>query len=295
MDALKTRLFGRYNISLTGFLFVLPAILLIALLIFMPIARAVYYSFFYWDGVTATFAGIGNYASLFKSDVFHVILKNNLYLLLSIPFWVIIPLILAFFLYLEPPGWKIYRLILFLPTALSWVIIGVVWRFFFSYDGQFNQLLQSLGLQSLVRDWLSDPTLALLILIGTAIWAWSGTGVIIFSVGLSTIPKDIMEAAELDGCRRWRLLYHILLPSLRKYIEFFTVYSIVMSFTQMFALIYVMTQGGPGFYTTTAEYNIYMTAFQNMKLGMASAIGVILFVAILLFSLLQFRIMRGDD
>jgi multiple sugar transport system permease protein len=291
----KIRLFGRYNINAVGFMFVLPAILLIASLIFFPIVRAIYYSFFDWDGINAAFTGVRNYTSLFSSTVFHIILKNNLILLLSVPFWVIIPLFAAYLLYLEPPGWKVFRIIFFVPTALSWVIIGIVWRFFFSYAGEFNQFLGAIGLSSLVNDWLSNPTIALLILIATAIWAWFGTGVIIFSVGLSTIPMDIMEAAAIEGCRGWRLLFYILLPSLRKFIEFYTVYSIVMAFTQMFGLIYVMTQGGPGYYTTTAEYHIYMTAFQNMKFGMASAIGVVLFVVVLIVSLLQQRIMRGDD
>ncbi|BBH20245.1 sugar ABC transporter permease [Paenibacillus baekrokdamisoli] len=291
----RLRLFGRYNINAVGFMFVLPAILLIASLIFLPIVKAIFYSFFDWDGVNATFTGVRNYSSLFSSTVFHVILRNNLILLLSVPFWVVIPLFAAYLLYLEPPGWRIFRVIFFVPTALSWVIIGIVWRFFFSYDGQFNQFLGAIGLPSLIKDWLSDPTIALFVLIATAIWAWFGTGVIIFSVGMSTIPTDIMEAAAIEGCRGWRLLFYILLPSLRKFIEFYTVYSIVMAFTQMFGLIYVMTQGGPGYFTTTAEYQIYMTAFQNMKFGMASAVGVVLFVAVLLVSLVQQRIMRGDD
>jgi len=289
------RFLGRYNSNVTGLMFVLPGLLLILGLIFYPIVKALYYSFFNWDGVTASFIGFQNYVSLFHSGVFHTIIRNNLVLLLSIPLWVLIPLVIAFLLHMEPPGWKVFRFIFFIPTALSWVIIGIVWQFFFAYHGSLNSILQAVGLGFLQRDWFTNPGLALTILICTAIWAWFGTGVIIFSVGLSTIPSEILEAAQIEGCRGLRLLWHIVLPSIRSFIELYAIYSLIMAFTQMFGLIYVMTQGGPGYYTTTGEYYIYTTAFQNEQFGLASAVGVLLLLIILIASLVQIRLNREVD
>ena len=264
-----------------------------AFFLFWPIAQAVYYSFFNWDGATAVYQGLGNYRALLSSPIFWEVLKHNLVILLSVPLWVLAPLVVALLLFIELPGWKIFRTILFAPTALSWVVIGIVWHFIFSYHGPINQFLALFTIGG--PDWLSNSGTAMAAIIGTAIWANLGTGLIIYLTGLGSISNEIIDAASIDGAGLPVLLVRIVLPLMRRYIAFFTTLSVITAFTGLFALIYVMTGGGPGFGTTTMEYFVYLDAFSNQNFGEASAVGVALFVVIFTISIVQMTLLRTES
>ena len=270
----------------------LPVLALMGYFLFYPIAQAVYYSFFNWDGVTADYQALGNYRALINSPVFWEVLKHNLILLVSVPFWVLIPMVVALLLFIELPGWKIFRTILFAPTALSWVVIGIVWHFIFSYHGPVNQFLALFQIAG--PDWLSNSDTAMIAIIGTAVWANIGTGLIIYLTGLGSIPTEIIDAASIDGAGLPVMLVKIVLPLMRRYIAFFTTLSVITAFTGLFALIYVMTGGGPGFGTTTMEYFVYLDAFSNQNFGEASAVGVALFIVIFTISIAQMTLLRTE-
>ena len=219
-------------------------------------------------------------------------LKHNLILLLSVPLWVLAPLVVALLLFIELPGWKIFRTILFAPTALSWVVIGIVWHFIFSYHGPINQFLSLFKIAG--PDWLSNSNTAMAAIIGTAVWANLGTGLIIYLTGLGSISTEIVDAASVDGAGLGILLFKIILPLMRRYIAFFTTLSVITAFTGLFSLIYAVTGGGPGFGTTTLEYFVYLDAFSNQNFGEASAVGVALFVVIITISIIQMTLLRTE-
>ena len=290
--SLRRRIFGRHDAGLTGMIYVLPTLALMAYFLFYPIAQAVYYSFFNWDGAVAVYRGFGNYQSLLNSPVFWEILKHNLILLLTVPLWVLTPLVIALFLFTEIPGWRVFRTILFAPTALSWVVIGIVWHFIFSYHGPLNQFLSIFKIAG--PDWLSNSDTAMVAIIGTAVWANIGTGLIIYLTGLGTISPEILDAAGIDGAGLFTLTVKVVLPLMRRYIAFFATLSVITAFTGLFALIYVMTNGGPGFGTTTMEYFVYFDAFSNQNFGEAAAVGVALFLVIFAVSVLQMAFLRTE-
>lgn len=273
-------------------IYVLPTLALMGFFLFWPIVQAVYYSFFNWDGVTAVYQGLGNYRSLLSSPIFWEVLKHNLVLLVAVPLWVLAPMVVALLLFTEVPGWRLFRTILFAPTALSWVVIGIVWHFIFSYHGPINQFLSLFAITG--PDWLSNSDTAMIAIILTAVWANLGTGLIIYLTGLGAISSDIIDAASIDGAGLSTLLVRIILPLMRRYIAFFATLSIITAFTGLFSLIYVMTGGGPGFGTTTLEYFVYLDAFSNQNFGEASAVGVALFVVIFIISIAQIALLRTE-
>ena len=289
---LQRRLFGRHNAGVVGVLYVLPTLLLMGYFLFWPIVQAIYYSFFNWDGAVAAYTGLGNYSSLLNSPIFWQILQHNLILLVTVPLWVLAPLVVALLLFTEIPGWRVFRTILFAPTALSWVVIGIVWHFIYSYHGPINQFLSLFKIAG--PDWLSNSTTAMAAIIITAVWANLGTGLIIYLTGLGAISSEIFDAASIDGAGLGTLLVKIVLPLMRRYVAFFTTLSVITAFTGLFSLIYVMTNGGPGFGTTTMEYFVYLDAFSNQNFGEASAVGVALFVVIFTISLIQITLLRTD-
>ncbi len=291
--SLRRRLLGRYNVGLVGMLYLLPAVAVLAFFLLTPIVEAFYYSFFDWNGSTATWVGLGNYMNLLHSSTFGTIALNDLILLACIPLWVLFPLVLAVMINSHVRGWRFFRLAIFATTALSFTVVGIVWAYIYSYHGPFNALLRVVHIHPL--DWLANGPTALAALIVTAIWTFMGTGLIVYLAGLGAIPPEILEAARLDGARGSAMLRHVILPLMKRYVEFFTVFSIVNAFTNLFALIYVMTGGGPGFSTTTLEYYIYVDAFANMNFGEASAVGVILFLVMIGVAVLQMKVLRTGE
>ncbi len=280
----------RSQAAATGVLYALPALIVLACFLLYPICQTFYYSFFDWNGITARFVGLENFLKLFTSSIFRRIALNNVILLATIPIWVILPLLIAFFLHGQIRGWRAFRMILYAPVALSWPVIGITWQFIFSFNGPLNELFHLVGLPK-VDWWQSGPT-AFTAVIVTLIWAYIGVGMIIYLAGLATLQDEVTEAAHIDGASTWTTFWRIVVPQMRTYIGLFMVLCVIAAFTQMFSLIYVMTGGGPGFSTTTMEYYIYQDAFNNQQYGHASAIGVILFLVTFLISVVQIKFLR---
>ena len=278
-----------------GIILSIPAVLLVLLLLGIPIGQAVYYSMTTWDGITATWIGPSAYVTALSDPIFWRVIENNALLLLSIPFAIGIPLAIAALLHEHVRGWRFFRSVYFLPTAISWVVIGMVAVQFFALNGLMNKLLAAVGLGSLQTDMLAGQYSALAALAITFIWSMLGTNIIIFLTGMATLDQTLIEAARVDGLNRWQIFSHVTVPLLKRFIQFSFVITVISAFSALFSLIFVMTNGGPGFGTTTLEFFVYQSAFSQGQFGTGALYGIILFVIMITVGLVQLRLIRSED
>ena len=281
---------------LAGMLLSVPAIVLVAALLWVPIVQAVRYSMTTWDGYSApVWIGPSAYASAFGDPIVRRVLENNALLLLAVPFAIGIPLIIAALLHEHVRGWRFFRSVYFLPTAISWVVIGMVALQFFADRGILNQLLADVGLGSIHTDFLASEYSALAALAITFIWSMIGTNTIIFLTGMATLDPTLIEAARVDGLSRWQIFYRVTLPLLTRFIQFSFVITVISAFSALFSLIFVMTGGGPGLGTTTLEFFVYQAGFAQGQFGTGALYGVILFVIMIIVGIGQLRLIRTED
>ena len=280
--------------SRAGLTLIVPALVLVGTLILVPIGQAVYYSMTNWNGLTAQWVGPSAYAALFRNPTFWRVLENNGLLLLSVPVAIGIPLGIAAMLHEHVWGWRVFRSLIFLPTAISWVVIGMVAVQVFALHGTLNSMLGGIGLRFLERDFLGQPNTALAAVAATFVWSMVGTNTIIFLTGMSTIDPAIYEAAQLDGAGRLAAFTGITVPLLKRYFQFSFVITMITAFTALFSLIFIMTGGGPDYGTTTIEFFVYQQAFDIGQFGTGAMLGVVLFVIIFGVSLVQLRLLRGE-
>jgi ABC-type sugar transport system permease subunit len=278
-----------------GVALVVPAFVLVGLLIAYPIGQAVYYSFTNWDGLTTQWVGPSAWVQAFHNATMWQALKNNAELLISVPFALGIPLLVAVMLHQRVAGWKIFRSIYFLPTAISWVVIGLVAEHFFAYSGTLNSLFSDVGLGSVHTNMLGQQSQALIALGITFIFSMIGTNTMLFLTGLATLDPSLEEAARIDGAGAWRIFRHITLPHLSRFIQLAFVMTVISAFSALFSLIFVMTGGGPGYSTTTMEFLVYQTGFNQSQFGTAALYGIILFVITALVGVVQLRLIGAKD
>jgi multiple sugar transport system permease protein len=276
-----------------GIAFALPVIVLELLLLAVPIAQAAYFSFTRWDGISSTWIGPANYQRLFSDPTFWRIIANNLLLLASVPFAILIPLLVAYLLNEHVLGWRFFRSAYFLPTAISWVVIGMVALRVFATEGLLNHVLSAFGLGFIHTDLLAGELSAMAAVAITFIWSVFGTNTIIFITGMATLDREIYEAARVDGAGSFTTFVKITIPMLMRFIQFAFILTLITAFTALFSLIFVMTGGGPGYGTTTLEFYVYQQGFQVGVFGYAAAIGIVLFAIVFAISLAQLRIFRS--
>lgn len=267
------------GMRINGVLFVLPAVLLVGFVMLLPLAQAFYYSFTGWNGAQAPFTGWTNYLNMLSDPELRRSLTNSLLFVLSVPFGLIPPFVAAYFLHKDIPGNRLFRALIFAPTALSWVVIGLVGRQFFALNGPLNTIFHLWG--SSGPNWLADANLALPAVILTFNAAIFGINTVIFLTGLSTIDRSTIEAAWLDGAREWQVIFYVILPAMRRFVEFVLIVTVVTSATGIFAMIYVMTGGGPGAATLTLEFAVWRRAFATGGFGAGAAIGITLMIVTL--------------
>jgi ABC-type sugar transport system permease subunit len=278
-----------------GIMLSLPAVIVVAGLLAIPIGQAVYYSFTTWNGITATWIGPSAYVNALTDPIFWRVIENNALLLLSIPFAIGIPLGIAALLHEHVRGWRFFRSVYFLPTAISWVVIGMVAVQFFALSGLMNKMLAAVGLGTLQTDMLAGQYTALAAVAITFIWSMLGTNIIIFLTGMATLDPTLVEAARVDGLSRWQIFSRVTVPLLKRFIQFSFVITVISAFSALFSLIFVMTNGGPGFGTTTLEFFVYQTAFSQGQFGTGALYGMILFVIMIIVGLVQLRLIRSED
>ena len=276
--------------ALTGLASMLPAFLLVGVVIWYPVALTFRYSFTDWDGVRAAWVGFDNYVDILTSDDFWTPLRNNAIFVLAIPGILILSMVVSVLLYEQVQGWKFFRSVYYLPTILSAAVVGMLMRIMFSGRGVVNDLLERVGLGGLAQDWLGSASTAFVVLIFAFYWQTLGQGVLIFLAGLSAIPTDVLEAAHLDGATWWQRLRQVIMPMMVPAIAYFAVVNAIWAFVGVFALVYTVTGGGPGYSTTPLDLMIYQQSFQFGEMGYASAMSVLLFGLVLAISAVQLRV-----
>lgn len=282
-----------------GWLYLLPGVALYLIFIFYPILETIRTSFYKWDGFSQnrTFTGIANYASLVADPQFLTALLNNIKFIF---FYSIVPifigLVLASLLGRKKlPGLALFRAGLFLPQILSMVVVGVTWRWIFNPAfGPLNLALRALGLDALARPWLGDFSLALPAVGSIGTWVQYGFCMILFLAGMQRIPEDFYEAAELDGANEAQQLRHITLPSLRPEMAVALVTTIIAAL-RVFDLVYVTTRGGPGDSTLVTGFLVYRAAFQQNRIGYASAVATVMTILIFAISQAVLRLQSREE
>jgi multiple sugar transport system permease protein len=280
-----------------GILFTIPVAALVAGLLLIPIGQTFYYSFTNWDGFTSQWIGFAAYRHLFQNPEFVTVLENNAVMVLAIPVAIALPLGVAFLLNTHLRGWRFFRSVFFLPTAVSWVVIAFVARRFFDPDKQgiLTSLLDHTGLGFWHPNLLAHEHSALIAVMITFIWSVFGTNMIIFLAGMSTIDQEIYDAAKVDGAGSFMVMVKITFPLLKRFVQFAFIISLITAFSALFSLIIVMTNGGPGYGSTTLEFFIYEQAFTENNFGVGATAGVILFLFVFVISMVQLRVLRSDD
>ncbi len=276
-----------------GIAFALPVIILELALLALPIAQAFYYSFTSWDGISSTWIGLGNYERLFSDSTFWRVVLNNFFLLASVPVAILIPLLVAYLLNEHVLGWRFFRSAYFLPTAISWVVIGMVAIRFFAGEGILNHAFEAVGLGFIRLNLLGGELSAMVAVIITFIWSVFGTNTIIFITGMATLDRNIYEAARVDGAGAFTTFRLITIPMLIRFIQFAFILTLITAFTALFSLIFVMTGGGPGYGTTTLEFYVYQQGFTVGVFGYGAAIGIVLFIVVFTISIAQLRLFRS--
>lgn len=280
---------------LVPYAFIAPNLLLFTTFVFLPMLYAVYISFHRWTVIgEPSFIGTANYQRLVTDPLFWQALKNTVvYSLGTVPATMALGLLLAVALNRRMVGRTVLRSLFFLPVVISSVAAAIIaaWLFNDNY-GAINMILERLGLQPVA--WLSSPTWAMPSLIVTTWWVRLGFCMVIYLAALQSIGTHYYEAAALDGASRLQQFRHITWPLLAPATFLLLILNVIHSF-QVFDLIYVMTGGGPGFATTMLVQYIYQSAFVTSEMGYACAMGVALFVLVVGFTVLQWRLSRQDE
>ena len=238
-------------------LFLLPALLLLAGFKLYPSIMGVYYSLTNWSGFgTPQYVGFSNYVNLFHDHDFYTVLWNNAKLFVALPFFVFAPLLVAVVIWAKPWGYKFLKAAYFFPAILSPVIIGGMFSGLLQVTGPIDAFIR-LFVPSFKEDWLGDPHLTMWVVLAVVLWGNFGIGVLVFLAALATAPVELFDAAKLDGAGWWRSFQHVVIPSVRNVISFWSVIVLVSLFTTLFGYIFSLTGGGPGLSSTVLEYDIY--------------------------------------
>jgi len=278
--------------------FLAPALLLIGVFFFLPVAASLLLSVTDFDlyGIAdpgnTRFVGFDNYARLLKTPDFWAALKNTFYFaFVGGPLTIAVSLGAALLLSSKLVRFKsFFRTIYFTPFVTTLVAVAIVWKYLYhTRYGLFNYVLGSIGIAPI--DWLGNPHWAMPAIILMAVWKGFGYNMLIFIAGLQAIPEDLYDAAEIDGASAVRRFFSITLPMLAPTLVFVSVVTMIGYF-QLFAEPYVMTQGGPLRSTTSVVLLMYEEGFRWWRMGYAAAIAFVLFIVILLATLVQFRLQR---
>ncbi len=278
----------------TPYLYIAPALLLYGAFLLYPLVRAAQYSLYSWDTVSpATFVGFGNYVEMVNDPD---LLGSFGHSAILIVFYAVLPiclglLVAAILNRAQVRGLSFFRTVIFLPQVIAMVVVAVAWTRIYSTDGSLNALLRLVGLGDVARAWLGDYTFALpaVGLIGT--WVETGLVTILLLAGMGRVPRELYEAARLDGAGAVAEFFAITLPAVRGEIVVASTLTIVAALKN-FDVIYMTTRGGPGTSTAVPSYQVYNQAFGLGQVGMATTIGVSLAVLIFAINLVLNRL--GD-
>ena len=296
-EPLRARGPRRWSRWSTVALFVGPALVVYALFVLLPIVQAGFYSLFKWNGLRplTDFVGLANYERALTDPVFlGAISHNALIIVLSLAVQIPFALLLALTLNREFPGRAVLRLLFFAPYVIAEVIAGIVFQLMLTPDGLVDQAMEAVGLGAFVQLWLADPSIVLYTLFVIISWKYFGFHMIIMLAGLQDIPREVEEAALVDGASRNQVVRHITLPLLGPTIRV-SIFLSIIGALQLFDLVWATTKGGPVNASNTIGTYMIDWGIRRNQLGYASATAVILFIIAFVVALLYQRfVMRRD-
>ena len=295
----------RHN-TLIAYTFLAPNFIGFAIFTLVPVLFSIFLSFVKWKGGpldTLQWVGLQNYADIFKTSKvaekglgylftkvdLGIALKNTVfYTLVTVPMTLVCAMALAVALNRAVKGAVGFRTVFFFPYVASMVAICVCWRFMLMKDGPINHLIMALG-GSYNKSWTADSAMAIWSIILVSVWRNMGYYMVIYLAALQGIPKDLYEAATVDGATKWQQFTHVTLPQLQP-TTFFASTMMIISCFKIYDVVAIMTEGGPGRSTKMLVTYIYDEAFANFNYGTASAIAMVLLVIVLIFTLIQFSL-----
>ncbi|GAA0135971.1 sugar ABC transporter permease [Paenibacillus sp. YSY-4.3] len=280
------------RIIIIAFSFI-PVVLLFTFA-YLPVFNMLKYSFTNWNGYSKTFdyVGFDNYKTIFTNPKYFSVFKVSLYYFGATFVQLGLALYFATILSFNVRFKNFFKGVLFFPYLLNGVAIGFIFLVFFRPDGTLDTLLHVLGLGHLSQGWLFNPNIINISLAGASLWRYMGFNFIIFLGAISSIGKDIYEAADIDGANRWHQFKHIILPSIKRILQLNLILSISGAISA-FDIPYIMTGGSNG--SNTFVIQTVDVAFKYSKLGLASAMAVVLLIIVILVTLLQRVLIKGDD
>ena len=277
----------KYYGKFAPYLFLLPAGIILLVFFFIPFFQTVILSFQDYSNniYNADWVGLANYWQIFKNPIFYKVMLNTfIYLLVAVPILAIIPLFLAILINQKIRGITLYKILIYLPVIVSIVVAAIAFKWIYAEQGVLNYLLSVFHIPAI--GWLTDPKYAIYSVILLTIWKGIGYYMMIYLAALMSVPKDLYEACDIDGAGFLRKHLTVTVPHIMPTIALVTTISSI-SAMKIFAEIYVMTKGGPLNSTKTIVYYIYEKAFENLDLGYASAMSVVLLVVVMVFSLIN--------
>lgn len=282
----------QWRASAIAYLFLTPALLLLGLFTFYPVAFGTVLSLYDYDVISPPkFVGLQHFRELWNDRFMWIALANSAKYLLVVPVLQILSIALAVAVNRPLRGIAWFRAAYYLPVVISMVVAGLMWRWLYEQDGVLNFLLLKAGLLNRPISWLGHPDLALYAVMFVTLWKGLGYYMVIYLAGLQGISPEFEEAAITDGATRWQVFRHVTLPLLRPSILLASTISAIAAL-KVFEEVYVMTGGGPMFRTTTMFFYIFDKGFQQLELGYAAALAMVLAVAVMALSIVNFRIFR---
>lgn len=277
----------KYYKKYVPYLFLLPAGVILLVFFFIPFFQTIVLSF--KDYSTSiyhpTYVGLQNYINLFHSPIFYKVLLNTfIYLFLAVPILATVPLFLAILLNQKIKGVTLYKILIYLPVIVSIVVAAIAFKWLYADQGILNYVISKLGLEPI--GWLTDTNFSLISVIIVTIWKGIGYYMMIYLAALMSVPKELYEACDIDGASIWRKHLTVTIPHIMPTLALVSTISAI-SAMKVFAEIYVMTKGGPLNSSKTIVYYIYERAFENLDLGYASAMAVVLLIIVMVFSLIN--------
>lgn len=278
----------------TGWIFLMPAVILIAIMSFYPMVRALILSFQTGVGKNMAWTGLSNYIRMFQDKLFIQSLMNTfLYLLIQVPLMLVLALILATMLNNKNLRCKgLFRTLIFLPCATSLVSYAIIFRSLFANDGFVNHVLEAMGLIGTPVAWLTTTWTARLVIIIALIWRWTGYNMVFYLAGLQNIDYSVYEAAAIDGASPWTTFWKITAPLLKPTILLTAIMS-TNGTLQLFDESVNLTNGGPANTTLTMSHYIYNLSFQGSpNFGYASALAFVILILVAILAFVQMKV--GD-
>ncbi|MEK3735057.1 MULTISPECIES: carbohydrate ABC transporter permease [Paenibacillus] len=285
---------GRFRKHLWGYLFLLPAVIIFILFLWVPIAKGALYSFYSIDFVNGnTFVGVDNYARVFQDPDVWTAVKNTLYYMLLtviIGFWVPIVASIAISELRYFQGFA--RIAAYLPFVVPGVVLYGMWRWMYDPVGPINGLLITFGADPV--SFISDSRWSMIAIVFMETWQQFGSAMLIYLAGVLSIPKDWYEAAEIDGAGVWNRIRYITLPSMRTLIALMFILQVI-STSQAYQSQLALLDGGPNNATLTYALLIVKYAFTRLDYGTATAMGMLMFAVLSLVGIIQYKLNKGDD